>query len=60
MTHVAYPIATYTYLGTLPLIFLVTDFLRYKSIIVLEGIAFVLTYGLLIWGEGLTNLKVQQ
>jgi thiamine transporter 2/3 len=58
VVHVAYPIATYTYLGTLPIVFLITDFLRYKTIIIFETIAFVLTYTLLIWGNGLANLKV--
>jgi thiamine transporter 2/3 len=58
IVQVAYPISTYTYLGTLPVVFLVTDFLRYKPVILLEGVAFVITYCLLIWGDGLTNLKV--
>lgn len=58
VVHVAYPIATYSYLATLPIVFLITDYLRYKAIIVLEAVAFVLTYTLLIWGHGLTTLKV--
>ncbi|ODM97730.1 Thiamine transporter 2, partial [Orchesella cincta] len=53
-----YPIATYSYLGTLPIVFLITDYLRYKSIIILEGLAFVGVYVLLIWGNGLNNARV--
>ncbi|OXA56799.1 Thiamine transporter 2 [Folsomia candida] len=56
IVHVAFPIWTYTYLATLAVIFLVTDFLRYKSVIIFEGIAYVVTWVLITWGEGLTSL----
>ncbi|CAL8122761.1 unnamed protein product [Orchesella dallaii] len=52
-----YPIATYSYLGTLPIVFLITDYLRYKSVIILEGLAFVGVYVLLIWGNGLNSAR---
>ncbi|CAL8104091.1 unnamed protein product [Orchesella dallaii] len=53
-----YPLGTYFYLGTLPIVFLITDYLRYKSIIILEGLAFVGVYILLIWGNGINNARV--
>ena len=56
--HVALPLATYSQLGTLAIVFLVTDFLRYRFVIIVSGIAFVVTNTLMIWGQGLASLFV--
>uniref|UniRef100_A0A2M4CAM4 Putative thiamine transporter 1 n=1 Tax=Anopheles marajoara TaxID=58244 RepID=A0A2M4CAM4_9DIPT len=39
ITQEAFPIGTYSYLAQLAIIFLVTDLLRYKPIIIVNGIA---------------------
>jgi thiamine transporter 2/3 len=59
VVHLAFPIYTYTYLGTVAIVFLITDFLRYKVIIVFEGIAYIATWVLLIWGKGLISVIVR-
>ncbi|TGZ56617.1 thiamine transporter 2 [Temnothorax longispinosus] len=46
-----YPVATYSYLATLILVFLVTDFVRYKPIIVLCGISGIITFLMIILGK---------
>lgn len=56
--HIAFPISTYTSLGSLAVILLVTDFLRYKPIVILEGICHVLTWGILTFSTGLTSVIV--
>ena len=53
-----YPVWTYSYLAILILVFLLTDFLRYKPVIVLEGFAYVGTWCLLLWGKGVQAMQV--
>lgn len=53
-----YPVATYSYLGVLLLILLVTDFVRYKPIILLEAASLIGTYILLILGKTLQTVQV--
>ena len=57
--HEIYPVSTYTILATAFIVFLVTDFLRYRPIVILEGIALVVTWVILIWGETLESLIVR-
>ncbi|CAG7720962.1 unnamed protein product [Allacma fusca] len=56
LIHDAYPVSTYSYLATLAVVFLVTDFLRYRNVVILEGAAYVATWIIMIWGQGLTAL----
>ncbi|RXG61870.1 Folate transporter 1 [Armadillidium vulgare] len=44
-----YPVWTYAYLSLLVVVFLVTDFLRYKPVIIFEGFGYVATWCLLLW-----------
>ncbi|KYN04758.1 PREDICTED: thiamine transporter 2-like [Cyphomyrmex costatus] len=46
-----YPVTTYSYLAMLILIFLITDFVRYKPIIVLCGLSGIVTYIMIIFGK---------
>ncbi|XP_023340838.1 thiamine transporter 1 [Eurytemora carolleeae] len=55
-----YPIWTYSYLGVLILVFLFTDLLKYKPVIVFEGIAYITTWSLLLWGKGLLSMQFMQ
>ena len=54
-----YPVWTYSYLAVLVVVFLLTDFLRYKAVIVFEGFAYVATWCLLIFGEGVPLMQVK-
>ncbi|XP_018012139.1 thiamine transporter 1-like [Hyalella azteca] len=47
-----YPVWTYSYMSLLVLVFLFTDFLRYKAVIVFEAVAYVATYLLLLFARG--------
>ena len=58
--HDVYPVWTYSYLAILFLVFLVTDLAKYKPVIVLEGFAYILTWVLLLWGNGLTAMQGMQ
>uniref|UniRef100_A0A0A1XPW3 Thiamine transporter 1 n=1 Tax=Zeugodacus cucurbitae TaxID=28588 RepID=A0A0A1XPW3_ZEUCU len=53
-----YPVATYSYLATLVLIFLVTDFLRYKPLIILMGACGTIVSSMLLWSTTLTALQI--
>jgi thiamine transporter 2/3 len=55
-----FPIGTYAYLAELVIVFLVTDFLRYKPVIVLHGTFAVLTWILLIWGKDVVTMQVTE
>lgn len=55
-----YPVGTYSYLATLVVVFLVTDFLRYKPVIILCGLAGSCTYITLILARTLWEMRVVQ
>jgi len=56
--EVIFSTGTYVYLGELVFVFLVTDLLRYKPVIVLEGISAVVTWCMLIWGKSIQLMQV--
>lgn len=58
--HEVYPLWTYSYLVVLFPVFLLTDLLRYKVVIVLEGFAYVATWALLVWGKGVAVMQVKR
>ncbi|XP_046392180.1 thiamine transporter 1-like [Ischnura elegans] len=53
VNQLIYPVGTYSYLGLLVLVFLVTDILRYKAVILLDAICGIVTWSLLAWAPGL-------
>lgn len=55
---IIFPVWTYSYLALLVVVFLVTDYLLYKPVIILEGIFFILTWCTLIWGQTLSAMQV--
>lgn len=55
-----YPVWTYSYLVALLFVFLFTDFLRYKPVIIFEGLAYLTTRVLLIWGRGVGAMQLMQ
>ncbi|KAK4036389.1 hypothetical protein OUZ56_028448 [Daphnia magna] len=52
-----YPVWTYSYLVLLFIVFIVTDLLLYKPVVVFEGISLVITWCLLIWGQGIAAMQ---
>ncbi|EAT35770.1 AAEL012085-PA [Aedes aegypti] len=52
-----YPIGTYSYLGLLVVVFLVTDILRYKSIIIFSACVGIVIWSLLLWTSTLAALQ---
>jgi hypothetical protein len=42
----------------LVLVFLLTDFLRYKPVIIVEGLAYIATWCLLLYGSGVPLMQV--
>lgn len=55
-----YPVSTYANLVALFLVLLVTDFLRYKPVIISEAVAYVGTRVLLIWGTSVLSMQLMQ
>lgn len=53
-----YPVSTYSYLATLILVFLITDFVRYKPIIVLCGVSGSVTFLMMILGKTVMVLQI--
>ena len=60
MTVEVYPVWTYSYLSLLIVVFLLTDFLRYKPVIIFEGLGYVVTWSLLIWARGLRWMQFME
>ncbi|KAJ9581497.1 hypothetical protein L9F63_023323, partial [Diploptera punctata] len=53
-----FPVGTYTYLAALVVVFLVTDLLRYKPVIIIDGLFAVATWSLLIWGKDVLAMQI--
>uniref|UniRef100_A0A8C4QTN0 Solute carrier family 19 member 3b n=1 Tax=Eptatretus burgeri TaxID=7764 RepID=A0A8C4QTN0_EPTBU len=52
-----FPVWTYSYLVLLFPVFLATDYLRYKPLIVLQGTAFIVTWLLLLFAQGIMAMQ---
>lgn len=55
-----YPIGTYSTLGLLVIVFLITDILRYKPIIIASACAGIIIWSLLLWTTSLWALQLVQ
>ncbi|XP_048855372.1 thiamine transporter 1 [Brienomyrus brachyistius] len=53
-----YPVWTYSYLALLFPVFLATDYLCYKPVIILQGASFVATYIMLVNAQGLRAMQL--
>uniref|UniRef100_A0A674C6S7 Solute carrier family 19 member 3b n=1 Tax=Salmo trutta TaxID=8032 RepID=A0A674C6S7_SALTR len=60
VTNYLFPIWTYSYLAVLFPVFLLTDFLRYKPVIMVQGLFLVTNYVLLCFAPGLTAMTFLQ
>ncbi|KAM5293967.1 thiamine transporter 1 [Glossophaga mutica] len=52
-----YPVWTYSYLVLLFPVFLATDYLRYKPIILLQGLSLIVTWFMLLYAQGLLAIQ---
>ena len=55
-----YPVWPYAYFALLFPVFLLTDYLRYKPIINFEGLSYIVTWALLLWGNGIGQMQLMQ
>ncbi|XP_071772485.2 solute carrier family 19 member 3b [Centroberyx gerrardi] len=60
VTNYLFPIWTYSYLAILFPVFLLTDFLRYKPLIIIQGLFLVINYVLLCFARSLPALAFLQ
>uniref|UniRef100_A0A3B4ZQR0 Thiamine transporter 2-like n=1 Tax=Stegastes partitus TaxID=144197 RepID=A0A3B4ZQR0_9TELE len=60
VTNYLFPVWTYSYLAFLFPVFLLTDFLRYKPIIMIQGLFLVTNYVLLCFAPGVPAMTVLQ
>uniref|UniRef100_A0A2K5W8N0 Thiamine transporter 2 n=1 Tax=Macaca fascicularis TaxID=9541 RepID=A0A2K5W8N0_MACFA len=58
MTNEIFPVWTYSYLVLLLPVFVLTDYVRYKPVIILQGISFIITWLLLLFGQGVKTMQV--
>uniref|UniRef100_A0A8C4U1G0 Solute carrier family 19 member 2 n=1 Tax=Falco tinnunculus TaxID=100819 RepID=A0A8C4U1G0_FALTI len=52
-----YPVWTYSYLALLFPVFLATDYLRYKPVVLLQGLSLIVTWFMLLYAEGLRPIQ---
>ncbi|XP_057601655.1 thiamine transporter 2 [Hippopotamus amphibius kiboko] len=58
ITNEIVPVWTYSYLALLLPVFILTDYVRYKPVIILQGISFIVCWLLLLYGQGVKTMKV--
>ncbi|XP_045874334.1 thiamine transporter 2-like [Meles meles] len=58
ITNEIFPIWTYSYLVLLLPVFVLTDYVRYKPVIILQGVSFIITWLLLLFGQGVKAMQV--
>uniref|UniRef100_U3JTB1 Solute carrier family 19 member 2 n=1 Tax=Ficedula albicollis TaxID=59894 RepID=U3JTB1_FICAL len=52
-----YPVWTYSYLALLFPVFLATDYLRYKPVVLLQGLSLIVTWFMLLYAQGLWAIQ---
>nr|XP_006638045.1 PREDICTED: thiamine transporter 2-like [Lepisosteus oculatus] len=57
VTNKVLPVWTYSYLIVLIPAFLATDYLRYKPVIILQGLNLIITTLMLLWAEGVLAMQ---
>ncbi|NWS51211.1 S19A2 protein, partial [Chunga burmeisteri] len=53
-----YPVWTYSYLVLLFPVFLATDYLRYKPVVLLQGLSLIVTWFMLLYARGLRAIQL--
>ncbi|KAM8952294.1 thiamine transporter 2 [Pelodytes ibericus] len=57
VTNSVFPVWTYSYLAILIPVFLLTDYLRYKPVIILQGLSYISTWVLLLFARGVPAMQ---
>ncbi|XP_037705430.1 thiamine transporter 2-like isoform X2 [Choloepus didactylus] len=57
ITNEIFPVWTYSYLVLLFPVFILTDYIRYKPVIILQGISYIVTWLLLLFGQGVKAMQ---
>ncbi|XP_077011454.1 thiamine transporter 2-like [Tamandua tetradactyla] len=57
ITNQILPVWTYAYLVLLLPVFILTDYVRYKPVIILQGLSFIVTWLLLLFGQGVKAMQ---
>ncbi|XP_052379291.1 thiamine transporter 2 isoform X2 [Oncorhynchus keta] len=60
VTNEIFPVWTYSYLAVLVPIFLLTDWLRYKPVVVFQCISLFVTTAMLLWLQGVAAMQAMQ
>ncbi|XP_076137793.1 thiamine transporter 1 [Alosa pseudoharengus] len=60
LTNQIYPVSTYSYLAVLVPVFLLTDWLRYKPVIVFHCSSLLVTTGMLLWLDSVPQMQATQ
>ncbi|NXS36161.1 S19A3 protein, partial [Pomatostomus ruficeps] len=58
VTNQILPVWTYSYLALLFPVFLLTDYMRYKPVLLLQGISLIITWLLLLFAHGVVAMQV--
>ncbi|KAM9736261.1 thiamine transporter 2 isoform 1-T3 [Dama dama] len=58
LTNEIFPVWTYSYLALLLPVFILTDYVRYKPVIILQGISCIVCWLLLLFGQGVRTMQV--
>ncbi|XP_066478082.1 thiamine transporter 2 [Tiliqua scincoides] len=58
ITQHVFPVWTYSYLALLFPVFLITDYIRYKPVIILQGISLLITWLLLLFAHGVLAMQL--
>ncbi|XP_061308927.1 thiamine transporter 2-like [Pezoporus flaviventris] len=58
VTNQVFPVWTYSYLALLLPVFLITDYMRYKPVLLLQGISFIVTWLLLLFARGVVAMQI--
>ncbi|NWR83712.1 S19A3 protein, partial [Furnarius figulus] len=58
VTNQIFPVWTYSYLALLFPVFLVTDYVRYKPVLLLQGISLIVTWLLLLFAHGVLAMQL--
>ncbi|NXK98834.1 S19A3 protein, partial [Formicarius rufipectus] len=60
VTNQIFPVWTYSYLALLFPVFLLTDYVRYKPVLLLQGISLIITWLLLLFAHGVVAMQVME
>ncbi|KAM6161886.1 reduced folate transporter [Erethizon dorsatum] len=60
VTNEIIPVLTYSYLAVLVPIFLITDYLRYKPVLLLQGLSYVCVWLLLLFGSSVLHMQLME